>query len=207
MRLYFVRHGETVFNADGIHQHSRAELSDNGLKQARSVAKRFADIPIDTILSSTYIRTKQTVSEINKFVGKEITYVESLREIKRPSEIEGLNWTDPIAVKVIDLIKKNRNDPDWHYSDEDNFHDLQHRSQEFIQYLESVKGENILAVTHGTILRFIVCTMMLGDDYSPDYFETFRQFFSTTNTGITMCEKNEGENWKLLAWNDYNHLA
>lgn len=205
MKLYFIRHGESKLNAVGVHQHAEVELSYSGIQQAQNVANRFVNIPIDTILSSPYTRTKQTAEEINKIIKKEVIYTDFLREIKRPTEIEGLKINDPEALRIKQLIKEYRGNVDWHYSDEDNFHDLKKRAQGFIQYLETTSGNHVLAVTHGLILRVIICTMMLGEDFDTEYFEAFEKFFMTTNTGITMCEK-DNDKWKLLAWNDYTHL-
>lgn len=206
MKLYLVRHGESRSNTAGLHQHAKIELSDRGVTQARNVAKRFINIPINIILSSPYTRTKQTAKEIGNVLHKKIVYIDLLHEIKRPTEIEGLKVQDPEALRIKQLIKESRDNESWHYSDEDNFHDSKKRAQEFLQYLETIKGDHVLAITHGRILQIIICTMMLGDKFDANYFESFEKFFMTINTGITVCEKDNSK-WKLLAWNGYAHLV
>ena len=45
LRLYFVRHGETVWNTERRYQGmTDIELSEEGIKQAQCVAERFKNI-------------------------------------------------------------------------------------------------------------------------------------------------------------------
>ena len=50
LRLYFMRHGETVWNTERRYQGmTDIELSEEGLRQAECAAKRFKNIKIDKI--------------------------------------------------------------------------------------------------------------------------------------------------------------
>lgn len=207
MKVYFVRHGESTFNALGLNQHRYVSLSETGKKQAAFVAKRFTNTPIDIIISSTYARAQQTAEAINIVVQKDIVYIELLKEIKRPTVVERKSVSDPQVLEIKQSIDKYYSDEDWHYSDEENFFDLQRRAEEFISYLETVKEENILVVTHGMILRMIVATMFLGKKVTPDLFLQFERFFKTSNAGMTVCERGKESGWKLLTWNDSAHLG
>lgn len=205
MKIYFIRHGESELNALDIHQYKNTKLSKNGIEQAKTVARRFKNIPIDIILSSPYIRTRQTAEEINRVIKKDILYTDLLRETKRPSELEGKHTKDDYALTIKKQIKLNRGNKNWHFSDEDNFYDIKKRVSAFLNFLNALKEENILAVTHGTILRYILCSMMLGENYDPQYFEKINHFYKTDNTGISIFIKQQ-DRWKLLSWNDHSHL-
>ena len=86
MKLYFIRHAESKFNAQGInHQDETNELTPEGIRQAKVVANRFRDPPIDIILSSDSTRAQQTAEEISKVLHKKIFYTDTLRELRRPS--------------------------------------------------------------------------------------------------------------------------
>jgi len=207
MKVYFVRHGESTFNALGLHQHRHVSLSETGKKQAVFIAKRFANIPIDIIISSPETRAQQTTDTINAVLQKEIVYTEFLKEIKRPTVVERKSISDPQVLEIKQSIDKYYKDKNWHYSDEENFSDLRRRAQTFITFLEERKEENVLVVTHGMILRMIVASMFIEKEVTPDLFLQFERFFKTSNTGMTVCERSKESGWQLLTWNDSAHLG
>ncbi len=207
MRVYMVRHGETVPNVSGVHQNASTPLSSVGIAQVELVAKRFSELPIDLILSSPHLRAKHTAQQIADQSQKEIEYVDILREIKWPSEIEGLKHTDPESIRVRNLLREKNQDQNWHYSDEDNFFDVKKRAMEFIAKLEQRIEENIAIVSHGNFIKMIVLVMFLGDGVTPDLFERAKPFFRTKNTGLSICEKKERGDWSLITWNDHAHLG
>ncbi|HLD62134.1 MAG TPA: histidine phosphatase family protein [Patescibacteria group bacterium] len=70
MKIYFVRHGESVSNALGLRQGPDGGLTAKGIKQAKILAKKFSKIPVDLIVSSPYDRAKLTAQIISKAIGK-----------------------------------------------------------------------------------------------------------------------------------------
>jgi len=207
MKLYFVRHGETAFNALKIHQHNEVPLSPKGLQQARFVANRFRDIPLDLIISSDAIRAQQTAEEISQVTKKEIFYTPLLRERKNPTEIHGKKMDDPDVIRVKEIMRKNARLTDWHFSDEENFTDLKKRATEFFGYLSLFKEENILAVTHGRILMMIIGLIIFGNEMTSNESDHVNETFRLSNTGITLCEQEKSGLWKLITWNDHAHLG
>lgn len=207
MKVYFVRHGESTFNALGLHQHSHVSLSEAGKKQADFVAKRFEKIPVDFIIASPFVRARQTAEIINAVVKKEIAYSELLAEIKRPTVVERKSVTDPSALEVKDAILTHYHEEAWHHSDEENFYDLHKRALLFITHIEGLPQESILVVTHGIILKMIIASMFFKKRLTSNAFLSFEGFFRTKNAGITVCEKENGSGWRLLAWNDSSHLG
>lgn len=207
MKVYIVRHGESKFNAKKIHQHGNVALSMLGLKQARSVSNRFKKIPIDIILASPYARAHQTAQAISRVIKKKIITNPLLREFKRPTEIEGKPFNDTFAVGVKTEIHKHFSEPNWHYSDEENFFDLLDRAFEFTDHLSNRSEENILIVSHEITIQCVILSMMFGKEVDPMVYLRFHEFFRSKNTGITMLEKTETGNWHLLAWNDHAHLG
>lgn len=55
MKVYFVRHAESEGNVSEFEHADGVNLTEQGRKQAESLAKRFKKIPVGIILSSTYI--------------------------------------------------------------------------------------------------------------------------------------------------------
>lgn len=207
MNIYFVRHGESTHNALGMHQHGEVELSKQGAKQAQFVAKRFENIPVDVIFSSPYQRAAKTAQVIHKIVKKEIIYTDLLKEMKHPSEIEGLSESDERALNVRQARRLNVHKADWHYSDEENIFDLQQRCKELLAFLLNRKEEHILVITHGILLKMIVAVMLFGDALTPAIFLVLLNHFELSNTGITLCEQTQAGEWKLITWNDHAHLG
>jgi broad specificity phosphatase PhoE len=64
MPIYLVRHGETALNASRILQPADTPLNADGLAQARALAKRLRDHPIDAIITSDLCRAVQTAEAI-----------------------------------------------------------------------------------------------------------------------------------------------
>lgn len=207
MKVYFVRHGESKYNALGLHQTEDTPLSETGTFQARLVAKRFKKIDIDIILSSPSLRARQTSDEIKKVVKKDIIWNKLISEIKRPSEIEHKNVNDPKVLEIKKLIQSHIDDPLWHFSDEENFFDLRQRAIAFLDNLNDFSEENILVVTHGMILRMIIGVMLFDHQLTPENFIRLENFLKTNNTGITICERNSYNKWHLKTWNDIAHLG
>jgi broad specificity phosphatase PhoE len=61
--LYFIRHGETEYNALGMVQGRGidADLNDIGRKQAEAFYQYYKNLPFDKLYTSTLKRTHQTV--------------------------------------------------------------------------------------------------------------------------------------------------
>jgi len=208
VRLYIVRHGESGGNVGRWHQKHDTSLSETGRKQARVLAERATRIPVEIILSSSYIRARETaeiIAAAAKNLRVEVTDV--LREFKRPSEIVGKNIHDPDVTRIKALVSEHFGDEQWHYSDEENFFDLRERATSFLSEVSKRPEKHVLVVSHGGIIRYIVAVMLFGDVLTPDVGRLFFDGLATTNTGLTVCERREDQTWRLITWNDHTHLG
>ena len=208
MKVYFVRHGQTKYNVLRVHQPKNAELSELGIKQAKILAKRFSKIPVDIIYSSPMKRAKQTAEIINKSLKKRVIFSNFLKERKGPSEFLRKR-TDSLEVFEINQIRNlHENDPFWHYSDEENFREYQIRTKKLFKYLNSLKKENVLVISHGGPIRMAILFMMFnGKDFDAEIYYKFIDLFRLSNTGITMCEKDKTGHWDVRVFNDHAHLG
>lgn len=92
MIVYLIRHGESQINKDVPERTPKTPLSEKGIEQAQSVAKRLSNVKIDSIYSSPYQRTKETASIISEVINKPIEYWEHLIEFNGQKEnFEQLN--------------------------------------------------------------------------------------------------------------------
>ncbi len=206
MIVYFVRHGESEGNVANIHQNAEVTLSEIGQSQAKMAGYRFKKIPVDVVIASDYVRTMQTAEIINHTLQRPMETSSLLREMRRPSEVVGKGIHDPYVTEIKQTIKDHRNEPEWHFSDEENFYDFKLRAKTCLHMLEDRSESHILCVTHGFFLCMIISIVVFEDDLTPTLFEKMYHQFHNSNTGITTCEHDEN-GWHLLTWNDHAHLG
>lgn len=207
MKIYFIRHGESEYNAKELFQHSDVALLGKGVKQAEFLAKRFSKIPIDVIISSSYTRAKQTAEIIGKKLKKKIIFSELIGEKIMPKESIGKYAFSEEVNTIKKAMRNNANNPSWRYSDEESFSEFKNRITKFFEHLNSLKEENVLIVSHGGPIRMTILLMMFGNDFEPEIYYKFIEFFRLTNTGITLCEREENGHWNLWVFNDHSHLG
>jgi len=203
MNVYFVRHGESEGNLKKVHQGENVPLSQKGKSQALAVANRLKKISVDVIYASPYLRAKQTAQIISKELNLPIEYWEQLKELRRPSELEGLEYSDPKAAEIKKIIKENQAKPDWKYSNDESFNDLITRAKEVEKHISKHhKDQNVLCVSHIQIMVMIVMQMIMQDKLTPEVFWQFYYHCRQKNTGITHLEYTDTFGWNLVTWND-----
>lgn len=210
MKVYFVRHGQSIFNlgttGTKTHQFPDTPLGPEGIKQAQAVARRFTNISIEAIISSTYTRALQTAKEIEKVKQVPLIQSELFIERKLPSLFWGKLIDSPEIASIHQQIRDNTDDPTWHHSDEENFADQIVRAKKAFRFLETQDYDEFVVVTHGYYLMLLITLILFGDNTTPAIARSFRDHSSYSNTGLTMCEYKNAE-WRLLTFNDYAHLG
>jgi broad specificity phosphatase PhoE len=202
MRIYFVRHGSTDAFERLETQRGDEPLNAKGREQAKQLADRFSDVKLDTIVSSSYTRAVETAT----FIGKDFIVSPLFTETKKPSEIVGLAYNDPKSEPVLKKVnEKFISDPSWHYSDEENFEDLIKRGKEAIEFLKSQNKENVLVISHGNFICFLVTQILFGNEITPQLILKTRSFMRLGNTGVSILTY-ENDKWHLEAWNDTSHF-
>jgi 2,3-bisphosphoglycerate-dependent phosphoglycerate mutase len=203
---YFVRHGSTDGNETDAYQLHTTPLSEKGLVQAALVAERFKNIPIDIIISSDMTRAAQTADCIARVVGRTVVYSGFFHEILRPSAVRGRLKADPEVIKITEHLNHYFADDTQRHSDEENFFDIRQRAVAGLDFIAKRPEQNILVVTHGTILRMLMAVMIDGEHTIPAFFLKLDRFLPPSNTGITKCLWRDGA-WRLVVWNDHAHLG
>jgi broad specificity phosphatase PhoE len=202
MKIYFVRHGSTDSLEKRISQPNDEPLNERGIAQAKQLAERFKNEKLDLVISSPHLRAVQTAEEISK----KMIISELFGEVKKPKEIIGVAKEEDevknIKKKIGEMYVM---DPSWHYSDEENFEDLKTRGLAALEFLKAQNKENILVVSHGSFMGFMVALMMFGETLTLEMSLKMKNFFRLGNTGVSICVHDEGK-WKLQCWNDTSHL-
>ena len=169
MKLYLLRHGETVLNQKKVYYGSTdCALTAVGEKQARSLRAPLADIPFDAVWVSPLSRAVKTAKLILGEDEKNLMTDERLSEVAF-GEWEGKSWQElekePLYQKWCDDWMRTR--PPGGES----FADMAQRVSAFYrEEFLSFRGENVLIVSHHAVLRQLVMLLL---DLEKDAFWRF----------------------------------
>jgi len=96
--LYFVRHGQSVYNKMNILQGQiDSPLSEEGEEQAKNVAPKFKNLGLKHVAHSPLLRAKQTAMIINEQLNLPISQWDDIREMsfgKWQNELKYEYWDD-----------------------------------------------------------------------------------------------------------------
>ena len=152
MTLYFVRHGQTDWNASGkIQGRADIELNEIGIKQAEETGKALQNEKIDLVICSPLKRAKQTAEVICKNRNIPIIYDEGIIE-RDFGEFEAKNK------ESLDFTEC------WNYNENRQFKKMENIREFFdriYSFLDKVKkqykDENVLIVAHGGVSIPVNC--------------------------------------------------
>jgi len=102
--FYIVRHGQTEWNLEHrLQGHMDSPLTDEGLAQAREIAKQFAGISFDAVFSSDVLRAKRTADII---VADRDIAVQTTKLLRETSfgKYEGKVWEE-FETELQDMIQ------------------------------------------------------------------------------------------------------
>ena len=148
MKLYVVRHGETMENANNcLVGRINSSLTPKGKEQAKQVSNYFKDKKIDLIVSSPLDRCKQTAQIISN--NTPIIYSDKLLG-RDHGEFTGKPRD---SINFDEYWNYNKN---IQYEKAESVKDLYNRVATLIEELkEKYKDKNIIIVTHSGIMRVL----------------------------------------------------
>lgn len=171
MKLYFVRHGESVANLLREFSNSGVKhpLTETGVEQARTLAYKLREIPFEIIYSSPVLRAMQTAQILSEQMQVPVEVTEALRE-----------WSVGIYEGTIDpegweLHRKVQED--WYFKDKpeskmpggENLIEIKERFVPFIERLVQEYKEtdrNILCVAHGGLYLAMLPVIFKNIDHA-----------------------------------------
>lgn len=195
-RFYFVRHGETILNAQHVKQGTEGRLSELGKRQAAAAGERLAPLSIQKILSSPYERAKETVTIVNSSLNVPAEYSPLLAERRNPSDIIGKDRDDPSVAHIIDQVDLAYHSDDFRHADEENFLDLKERARMCLVYLILHGSTCNCVVTHHAFLKMLLSYMLYREELHVRAFVKLSFFNTSDNGGISVCEFHP---WKILS--------
>jgi len=205
LRVFLVRHAESEANALNVHGGPGSALTQKGVKEAETLAKRFAGVDVDLILCSKYKRAQQTAKIMGDELGKKVVYYDQLAEWRAPSEFEGQDATRVEQSVIWDKLWTST-DSSWHYSDEENLFELTKRAKAVLDHIKSMKEESMIVIMHGAFMGIFMGLLFFGDKANNKELRRAYDFFITVNASVTELEINKSGDTKLITFNDFAHL-
>lgn len=158
--LYFIRHGQTEWNAIMRMQGQwNSDLSDLGRKQADVNGQFLKSQRIEKLFVSPLDRTRQTAEIVNQHLNVPMTFDD------RIMEWDTGDWSGHLYADVKVKWKK-----EWEALEADRFNyrgpncenypDMIARSTPFLEELHNDQADNIGIVSHGLIGRVMVSTLL-----------------------------------------------
>ena len=172
IKLILVRHGITTCNEDGVLSGlTDSKLSEEGKKQANKLAKYLKHENIDSIYTTHFSRTKETVRKLSEIKNIQIQETSKFNEINF-GDFEGLSF-EQIERSYPEEIQKMINEGfEYKYPNGESLVDTFKRvKNELNRIIDNNKNSTVLICSHGGTIRNII-SYLLCDDYK--YHWNFR---------------------------------
>ncbi|AVQ28505.1 histidine phosphatase family protein [Fusobacterium ulcerans] len=203
MEIYFIRHGETLWNTLKIFQgRSDSPLTELGISQAEKLSEKLKDIEFTDFYSSPMGRTIQTTKIIMGDRKQEIKFIEEFKEISM-GDIEGIprsEFEEKYPKEFYDFFN-NPVDYDPKVYHGENYYEVIERVKKGLDKLLSYLNDSdrVVVVTHGVTLKalFHVITKekmdVLGAAKVPQ------------NTSVSIVKYKDGK-FNIEVFSDTSHL-
>lgn len=163
-RVWFVRHGETEWNAVQRMQGRRnSDLNALGRKQADANGRLLAGLDIEAIVSSPLDRARQTTDIIRRYVSAPVTFDD------RIVEWDCGDWSGHLRSDVVEAWPSEYAallaDP-FHYRGPgcENYPDMFERARPFVAELVGMEASRVVVVSHGMIGRVMLSLLLDLDE-------------------------------------------
>ncbi len=152
MILDCIRHGESLYNAEGrLQGHLEVPLSARGVRQAEATAEALAGRPVEAIYASPLCRARQTAEIIARRLGLSIHFDDRLKEID-VGRFQGrlLRELEREADGV--LARWATGDPDFCLPGGESRRQAAERGRTAFEAIRRAGYHHVVVVAHGTIL-------------------------------------------------------
>ena len=204
MKLYFVRHGRTVWNLEGRFQGASGDspLLPESIDILQQLGQYLKEIPFDTIYSSDLPRAVKSAQIIQSQLQTPcpLKSIPDLREWQL-GKLEGLKIATLNAIypQQIKAFRSNLAQFDTKMFEAESLYSTTKRTIQFIKSLKESKAERILIVGHGANLTASLRTLL-------GYKEAhLRKDGDLSNASLTVLETNDFETFTLERWNDTSY--
>ena len=217
--IYIVRHGESETNAR-LHTFcvpdEEVQLTEKGEQQSRFIAERAVRLKAEALISSPFVRTRDTARLISERTGLSIELESLFGERRTPTALVGMKFGTEESDAFYRAWTSTFFKQGERVDDGENFDDLKSRARAALEYLEKRPESKIIVVSHGFFLRVLLCYIMFGEALTPEEVRGVAGSMRTDNTGITLLTHDvmpfhdidhDIARWRIRAYNDHAHLG
>ena len=204
MKLYFVRHGRTVWNLEGRFQGASGDspLLSESIDILKQLGQHLKEIPFDKIYSSDLPRAVKSAEIIQSQLQSPypLKSIPDLREWQL-GKLEGLKIATLNAIypQQIKAFRSNLAQFDTRMFEAESLYSTTQRTIQFIKSLKESPAERILIVGHGANLTASLRTLL-------GYKEAhLRKEGGLANASLTVLETDDFETFTLERWNDTSY--
>ena len=194
MKIYFVRHGESVNNITGKWTGwMDVDLTEKGREDALGARELLGDLSFGKVYASDLKRARETAEIALPGVPYETTPL--IREIS-VGDLQGIRFAD--GARLVPALKDRApGDLDFTAVNGESYEDLMERVRAFLDLARSTGEERIAAFCHGGFVHGVL-DAVLGARHPTTLSEA-------SNCAVTVIEWT-GKNWKLITWNHTGKL-
>ena len=204
MKLYFVRHGRTLWNLEGRFQGASGDspLLPESIDILKQLGQYLKDIPFDKIYSSDLPRAIKSAEIIQSQLQAPCTLksIPDLREWQL-GKLEGLKIATLNAIypRQIKAFRSNLAQFDTKMFEAESLYSTTQRTIQFIKSLKESPAERVLIVGHGANLTASLRTLL-------GYKEAhLRKDGGLANASLTILDTEDFETFTLERWNDTSY--
>ena len=164
MRIYLIRHGETIYNQKGCYYGvTDAPLNETGRKQVSELVSYFKTIDLDAAVSSPLLRARQTAQIILDGRDLRLESDERLQE-QNFGIFEGYTHQELTRKFPEEYAAWNQNFNDYRIPEGESFRDVRERVDQFVEGLPVGDGTLLLTAHKGTLGHFAASVLHLPLD-------------------------------------------
>ena len=198
MRIFFVRHGESVANVDRVFSNSgwKHPLTNRGVTQAHALSRSLSGLEVKLIYTSPVMRAKQTAQVLAEHLGVPLQVTNALREwdvgiYEGTSDPEGWVLHSQVQEQWFNHQAYEARMPGG-----ESFNDIQGRFLPFIQKLvedEKNSDLNFILVGHGGLYMAMLPVIFKNVDFALSQAQGF------PNTGYALGE-SRADGLHCISW-------
>ncbi len=133
------------------------DLSPVGEKQIRQLQEGMSTQKFDLILASPLKRCRQTFSLLG--LDQEVHFDERLQEVDFGAW-EGKTFAEIVAHDPTGVGEWGKGSADFRFPEGEKVADFQNRITDFAKDLYKLSGVNILIISHGGVIRHLICALL-----------------------------------------------
>ena len=204
MKLYFVRHGRTVWNLEGRFQGAGGDspLLEESIETLKKLGKYLQEIPFDVIYSSDLPRAVTSAQIIQSQLKDSCPLKEtpSLREWQL-GKLEGEKFATLKAIypEQMNALRSNLAKFDSTMFGAESVYQTTQRTINFVKSLQNQNFDHVLIVGHGANLTASIQSLLGYDTH------LLRKDGGLANASLTIIETDDFETFTLKTWNDTSY--